>query len=103
MSASGPSGPLVFVPIFMEFSPKCNTKKLEMIYTIFGSFCSFLNWEGAAFHPQIRLRKIPALFLNTYMATTLCRYKIKCRLVYSFFSLILSFTGFSYVLLLKAF
>ena len=31
--------------IFSKFSPKCITKKLGMIYTILGSFCSFLNWE----------------------------------------------------------
>ena len=30
----------------MKFSPKCRTKKLGMLYTILGSFCSFLNWEG---------------------------------------------------------
>ena len=30
-----------------------------MIYTILGSFCLFLNWEGAYIRPQIRLRKIP--------------------------------------------
>ena len=32
----------------MKFSPKCRIKKLGMIYTILGSFCSFLNLEGAA-------------------------------------------------------
>ena len=33
--------------IFMNFSPKCRTKKLGIIYTILGIFCSFLNREGA--------------------------------------------------------
>ena len=45
----------------MKFSPKCRTKKLGMIYTILGSFCSFSNWEGANIRPQIRLRKIPGM------------------------------------------
>ena len=43
----------------MKFSPKCRTKILGMIYTILGSFCSFLNREGAYIWPQIRPRKIP--------------------------------------------
>ena len=30
-----------------------------MIYTILGSFGSFLNWEEAIIWPQIRPRKIP--------------------------------------------
>ena len=46
----------------MKFSPKCRTKKLGMIYTILGSFCSFINWEGADIRPQISPRKIPAEF-----------------------------------------
>ena len=37
----------------MKLSPKCRTKKLGMIYTILGSLCSFLNWEGAYIWPQI--------------------------------------------------
>ena len=41
----------------MKFSPKCRTKKLELIFL--GSFCSFLNWEGADIWPQSRTRKIP--------------------------------------------
>ena len=49
----------IFVQIFKQISPKCRTKKLGMIYTILGSFCLFLNWEGAYIRPQIRLRKIP--------------------------------------------
>ena len=43
----------------MKFSRKCRTKKLGMIYTILGSFCSFLNWEGTYIWPQIRPWKIP--------------------------------------------
>ena len=39
---------------------KCKTKKLGMIYTILGCFCSFFNWEGADILPQIRPRKSPA-------------------------------------------
>ena len=35
--------------------------KLGMIYTTLGSFCSFLNWEGADIRPQIRPRKTPGL------------------------------------------
>ena len=38
---------------------KCKTKKLGITNTILGSFCSFFNWEGANFRPQIRPRKIP--------------------------------------------
>ena len=45
--------------IFFGFSPKCRTKKLGIICTILGSFCSFLKWEGADIRPQIRPRKIP--------------------------------------------
>ena len=52
-----------FVPIFMKCSPICRTKKLGMIYTIFGRFCLILNWEGAHIQPQIRLRKIPSDYL----------------------------------------
>ena len=47
-----------FVLIFMEFSPKCRTKKLGMIHYI-RKFCSFFNWEGDHIWPQIRPRKIP--------------------------------------------
>ena len=48
-----------FVLIFIKCSPKCRTKKLGMIYTILGSFCSFFNWEGADIRPQARHSKIP--------------------------------------------
>ena len=36
----------------MTFSPRCRTKKLGIIYTILGSFYSFLNWEGANIRPN---------------------------------------------------
>ena len=49
---------VTFLFVF-RFSPKCTTKQLGMIYTILGSFCLFLNWEGADIRPQIRPRKIP--------------------------------------------
>ena len=64
----------------MKFSPKCRTKKLGMIYTILGSFCSFFNWEGADIRPQIIPGKIPSqdktVFLNTIydLKSTLCAY-----------------------------
>ena len=45
----------------MEFSPKCSTKKLGMVYTIMGRFCSFMNWEGADIWHQIRPRIIPEI------------------------------------------
>ena len=44
----------IFVPIFMEFSPKSRTKKLGMIYTILESIFSFLNWEGADIRSQMK-------------------------------------------------
>ena len=56
----------------MKFSPKCRTKKLGIIYTTLGSFCSFLNWEGADIRPQIRPRKIPDIrndIIYTYKCT----------------------------------
>ena len=46
----------------MKLSSKCRTKKLGMIFTILGKFCSFLTWEGAYIWPQIRPRKIPVIF-----------------------------------------
>ena len=42
----------------MKFSPKCRIEQLEMIYTLLGSFCYFLNWERADVQPQIRPRQI---------------------------------------------
>ena len=50
----------LFVWIFVKFSPKSRTKKLGMIYTVLGCFCSFLNWKGAYIQPQIRSMKISA-------------------------------------------
>ena len=55
----------------MKFSPNCRTKKLVMIYTILGSFCSFLNWEGADIQPQIRPRKIPVILFRV-LVVCLC-------------------------------
>ena len=48
----------------MKFSPKCRTKKSGMIYTILGSFCSFLNCERAVILPQIKPRNIPVIATN---------------------------------------
>ena len=42
----------VFGQIFIKLLPKCRTKKMGMIYTIFWSFCSFFNWEGLIFIPK---------------------------------------------------
>ena len=41
----------------MKFSPKCRTKKLGMIYTIPGCFCSFLIGKGLLFGPKSGLGK----------------------------------------------
>ena len=57
----------IFVHIFMKFTSKCRTNKLVMINTISGSFCSFLNWEGADIWPLIRPRKIPVGKMFLYM------------------------------------
>ena len=38
-------------------------QNVELIYTFFGSFCLFLNWEGAIIRPQIRPREIPVINL----------------------------------------
>ena len=54
----------------MKFSPKCRTKKLGMIYTIFGNCCSFLNREGAIIRPQIWPRKIPGKVTLSSIAAT---------------------------------
>ena len=42
----------------MKFSPRCRTKKLEIIYIILGSIYSFFNWEGADIRFQIRPKTI---------------------------------------------
>ena len=57
----------IFVWSFIKFSPKCGTKKLGVICTILGSFCSFLNWEGAIILPQIELRKIPEISIIDFL------------------------------------
>ena len=41
----------VRVRIFLKFSPRCRTKKLDYMH-YFESFYSFLNWEGADIRPQ---------------------------------------------------
>ena len=65
----------------MKFSPKCRTKILGMMYTILGSFCSFLNWEGADIRPQIRPRKIPAVIRVSWFSCVLALlyYLITCN------------------------
>ena len=39
----------IFVRILMKFLPKCKTNQLGMIYTILGSFRSFLIGKGPIF------------------------------------------------------
>ena len=56
-----------FGPIFMKFSPNCRAKVLGMLYTILGSFCSFLDWEGGDIRPPNMPRKIPVKNLRQYM------------------------------------
>ena len=41
----------------MKFSPKCRTKKLGMICTTFGSFCSYFKSDGADIGPKSGLEK----------------------------------------------
>ena len=43
----------------MKFSSKCRTKKLKLgiIYTILGSFCSFIIGTGPIFGPKSGLGK----------------------------------------------
>ena len=52
----------------MKFSPKFRTKKLGMIYTILGSFCSFFIGKGPDVWSEIRLRKIPDKQALSYAA-----------------------------------
>ena len=47
----------------MKFSPKFGTKRLGMIFTILGRFCSFLNSEGTVIRPHIRPRKMLAMYI----------------------------------------
>ena len=73
----------------MKFPPKCRTKKLGMVYTILGIFRSFLNWEGADIHPQIRPRKI---FESTLFAMEPSEYKADYWvMLYAFFLCLLIF------------
>ena len=63
----------------MKFSPKCRTKKWGVIYTILGSFCSFLNWEGTDILPQIRLRKPPEIsFVNFIQERLIESHGLQC-------------------------
>ena len=39
----------------MTFSPNCRAKELGMLFTILGSFCSVLDWEGPIFGHKIGL------------------------------------------------
>ena len=52
---------VIFGPIFMKFSSNFRTKELGILFTILGSFHSFLDWEGADIWLQNRPKKIPAL------------------------------------------
>ena len=42
--------------------------ELGILFTILGSFCSFLDWEGADIRPQNRPRIIPVLVLQSMLA-----------------------------------
>ena len=58
-----------FVRISMKYSPKCRTKKFGTIYTILGSFCSFLIRKGPVFSPKEGLGKSPIemVLLSTHI------------------------------------
>ena len=45
----------------MKFSPNCRSKELGVLFTILGSFCSFLDWEGADILPKNGPRKNPCV------------------------------------------
>ena len=49
--------------IIMKFTPNCRAKELLMLFTNFGSFGSFLDWEGADIRPQNSPRKILVIFI----------------------------------------
>ena len=51
----------IFGPIFMKCTPKSRTNEFEMMFTILGSVCSILDWEGADIRPQTRPKKIPVI------------------------------------------
>ena len=44
----------IFGLIFTEFLPNCTAKELGRLFSIFGSFCSFLDSEGANIGPLNR-------------------------------------------------
>ena len=50
----------------MTFSPNCRTKKLGMIYIIFGRFAHFLIGKGPLFGPKSGLGKSLAFHLDLY-------------------------------------
>ena len=61
----------------MKLSPKYRTKKLGMIYTIFGSFCSFLIEEGMIFCPKSGIgesRRVKFCFIVYQQETTRQKY-----------------------------
>ena len=53
-----------FGHIFRKFSPKCKAYILGVLFTILGSFCSYLDLVGANYWPQNRPRKIPVASLR---------------------------------------
>ena len=53
-----------FGPIIIKFSPNCRAKEFGMLFTILGSFCSFLDWKGADIRRKIGLGK--SLFHSSY-------------------------------------
>ena len=65
------------IQIFKKFSSKCRTKKLGMIHTILGSFCSFLYWEGTDIRPHIRRRKIPDILNMNAGLGVACMYIVQ--------------------------
>ena len=50
----------------MNFSLISRTKKLGIICSILGSFCSILNWGGTDIQLQIRPRKIRGSDIFTF-------------------------------------
>ena len=51
-----------FGPIFTKFAPKCKPTESGRLFTILGSFCSFLDWKGADIRPKNWPRKVPVCF-----------------------------------------
>ena len=54
----------IFGTIFIKFSPNC-TELGMLLFTILGSFCSFLDWEGTDIRPKNRHRKFPEPDINS--------------------------------------